>query len=211
MSKNIWVPMQKPKVHQDMLTPADMRKAVFLDRDGTLNEDLGYVYRPEDWHWLPGVIETLRRLHAWGFVLVVVSNQSGIARGLYTLDDLHALEQWVASELIAQGACIDAWYACPHLPEITGTCTCRKPNPGLLLQAAHDLHIDLAHSWMVGDKVRDVLAGIAAGCQCILLRPAGQTSEQDSPVPKNVSIVPHLAAAGIRIMEAARARTRRPW
>ncbi len=186
-----------------------LRRAVFLDRDGTLNEDKGYVHRKEDWRWLPGVPETLKRLHAMGYLLVVVSNQSGIARGMYSLDELRALEAWVSADLAARGACIDAWYYCPHLPEITGPCTCRKPKSGLLLQAARDLHIDLARSWMVGDKVRDVQAGLAAGTSCILLRPTAnlegtvdkETSKKtDETVPDGVIVVPHLPAAGVHIL-----------
>ncbi len=177
-----------------------LRRAVFLDRDGTLNEDLGYVHRKEDWRWLPGVVETLKRLHAAGWLLVVVSNQSGLARGMYAMDDLRALEDWLRADLAARGARIDAWYYCPHLPEITGPCACRKPEPGLLLRAAEDLHIDLAQSWMVGDRMRDVRAGLAAGCRCILLRPAGQNGAGDDPVPESVATAPHLAAAGVRIL-----------
>lgn len=145
------------------------RRAIFLDRDGTLNNDTGYVHRKEDWHWLPGVVETLRRFHAVGYLLVVVSNQSGIARGMFGEDDLHALEAWINEDLAASNAVIDAWYYCPHLPEVTGPCDCRKPEPGLLLRAAADLNIDLARSWMVGDRVRDMQAGsplAAAACCC---------------------------------------------
>ncbi|MEG6503777.1 D-glycero-alpha-D-manno-heptose-1,7-bisphosphate 7-phosphatase, partial [Desulfovibrio sp. 1214_IL3152] len=131
-----------------------LRRAIFLDRDGTLNRDTGYVHRKEDWQWLPGVPEALKRLRAVGYVLVVVSNQSGIARGMFDHDALKRLEEWINADLAAKNAAIDAWYYCPHLPEITGPCQCRKPEPGLILQAARDLHIDLADSWMIGDRVR---------------------------------------------------------
>ena len=176
------------------------RRAIFLDRDGTLNRDTGYVHRKEDWHWLPGVVEALRRFRAAGYLLVVVSNQSGLARGMFSVEDLHALEEWINADLAGHGAGIDAWYYCPHLPEATGPCTCRKPEPGLILQAAAELHIDLARSWMVGDRVRDVQAGLAAGCSCILLRPPVEAYENDVPVPDGVFVAPHLAAAEVRIM-----------
>ena len=114
-----------------------LRRAIFLDRDGTLNKDTGYVHRKEDWHWLPGVVEALKRFHAVGYALVVVSNQSGLARGMYDLAALHELEAWINADLEAKGAAIDAWYYCPHLPEITGPCSCRKPAPGLILRAAY--------------------------------------------------------------------------
>ena len=177
-----------------------LRRAVFLDRDGTLNKDVGYVHRKEDWQWLPGVAEALKRLRAVGYVLVVVSNQSGIARGMYDRESLRLLEEWVNAELAAKNAAIDAWYYCPHLPEITGPCECRKPEPGLLLQAARDLELDLSNSWMIGDRVRDVKAGLAAGCQSILLHPEGSDNSDDDDVPDGVAVVPHLPAAAVRIL-----------
>lgn len=165
-----------------------LRRAIFLDRDGTLNKDTGYVHRKEDWHWLPGVVEALKRFHAVGYALVVVSNQSGLARGMYDLAALHELEAWINADLEAKGAAIDAWYYCPHLPEITGPCSCRKPAPGLILRAAEEMGLDLARSWMVGDRVRDVEAGLAAGCRCVLLRPAQGGYEADAPVPPGVAV-----------------------
>ena len=177
-----------------------LRRAVFLDRDGTLNKDVGYVHRKEDWQWLPGVAEALKRLRAVGYVLVVVSNQSGIARGMYDSEALRQLEEWVNTELATKNAAIDAWYYCPHLPEVTGPCECRKPEPGLILQAARDLELDLANSWMIGDRVRDVKAGLAAGCQSILLLPEGSDNSDDDDVPDGVAVVPHLPAATVRIL-----------
>lgn len=147
------------------------RRAIFLDRDGTLNEDLGYVHRPEDWRWLPGVPEALARFRAAGWLLVVVSNQSGLARGLFAPEALAALERWVDAALAPLGAAPDAWYHCPHLPEITGPCSCRKPLPGLILRACAELDIAPGASWMLGDRQRDVAAGVAAGCRAGLLRP----------------------------------------
>ena len=148
------------------------RRAIFLDRDGTLNEDLGYVHKAGDWRWLPGVPEALARFKAAGWLLVVVSNQSGIARGLFTPADLAALERWVDDRLAPLGAAPDAWYHCPHLPEITGPCECRKPLPGLILRACADMGIAPGASWVLGDRMRDVAAGVAAGCRAGLLRPA---------------------------------------
>ena len=188
-----------------------LRRAIFLDRDGTLNKDTGYVHRKEDWHWLPGVVEALKRFHAVGYALVVVSNPSGLARGMYDLAALHELEAWINADLEAKGAAIDAWYYCPHLPEITGPCSCRKPAPGLILRAAEEMGLDLARSWMVGDRVRDVEAGLAAGCRCVLLRPAQGGYEADAPVPPGVAVAPHLAAAEVLILgpELRRLRTER--
>ena len=183
-----------------MTEKTTLRRAIFLDRDGTLNRDTGYVHRKEDWQWLPGVPEALKRLRAVGYALVVVSNQSGIARGMFDHDALKQLEEWVNADLAARHAAIDAWYYCPHLPEITGPCQCRKPEPGLVLQAARDLNLDLANSWMIGDRVRDVRAGLAAGCRSILLHPEGGGYEDDEDVPEGVPVAPHLAAAGVHIL-----------
>lgn len=146
-----------------------MPRAVFLDRDGTLNADLDYVHKKEDWHWLPHVVEGLAKLRAADFALVVVSNQSGIARGMFDAAAVDALHLWVNAQLAPYKAAIDAFYFCPHLPKITGPCSCRKPLPGLLLQAAREMDIDLASSWMVGDRVRDAQAGLAAGCRAIVI------------------------------------------
>ncbi len=147
-----------------------MQKAIFLDRDGTLNKDTGYVHRMEDWEWLPSAREALARAQNAGYALVVASNQSGIARGFFTEDDLARLEQCINAELASIGVTIRGWYHCPHLPEITGACQCRKPAPGMLLAAQKDLSIDMSQSWMIGDRLRDCEAGLAAGLAIIKIR-----------------------------------------
>ena len=179
-----------------------LRRAVFLDRDGTLNLDTGYVHRVEDWRWLPGVPEALARFKAAGWLLVVASNQSGIARGMFGPAELHTLERWVDARLAPLGAAPDAWYSCPHLPETTGPCDCRKPAPGLLLRAARDLAIDLAASWVVGDRLRDAQAGLAAGCRAVLLRTGWGEHEaaQARAVLPQVPVLPDLPAACAHIL-----------
>ncbi|MCR5813837.1 MAG: D-glycero-beta-D-manno-heptose 1,7-bisphosphate 7-phosphatase [Desulfovibrio sp.] len=152
-------------------------RAVFLDRDGTLNLDTGYVHSIEAWVWLPGVQNALWRLSSEGFKLIVVSNQSGLARKYFSEEELHTLEAWVDKELAKFGVAISGWYYCPHLPEITGPCHCRKPASGLLEKAAKEHAIDLTHSWMLGDKLSDVQAGLACGCQTIKL---GLENSQDN-------------------------------
>ena len=144
-------------------------RAVFLDRDGTLNRDTGYVHSKEAWEWLPGVREALARLYAHGWTLIIVSNQSGIARGYYTEQDLHRLEAWLDDEMDRHHVKPDGWYYCPHLPAITGPCSCRKPAPGMLLRAAHEHALSLSDSWMIGDKIGDVIAGLRAGCRAVKL------------------------------------------
>jgi len=157
---------------------ATLRRAVFLDRDGVLNQDRGYVSRPEDFEWLPGVMHGLRALQRAGWALVVTSNQSGIARGLYGPAEHENLTAWMRSELAQHGITLDGAYHCPHLPDAPlaqwrRQCDCRKPLPGMLRRAARDLRLDLAACVMVGDKPTDILAGRAAGvAACIRIADA---------------------------------------
>ncbi len=144
------------------------RPAIFLDRDGTLNVDTGYVYKIEEWQWLDGAIETLIAFKQAGFELIVVTNQSGIARGYYDENAVKKLHDFV-NEQLRPHDCELIFYYCPHLPSISGPCNCRKPAPQMLIQAASEHHIELAKSWMIGDRLRDVEAGKAAGCKTILI------------------------------------------
>jgi D-glycero-D-manno-heptose 1,7-bisphosphate phosphatase len=144
------------------------RPAAFLDRDGTLNEDTGYVHRPEEFRWLPGAQATIKLLNDQGYLVVVVTNQAGIGRGFYTESDVRSLHVWMNDQLRPQGAHIDALYFCPHHPEAglgsyRQMCTCRKPEPGLVLRAASDWGIDLARSIGLGDKESDAEACRRAG------------------------------------------------
>jgi D-glycero-D-manno-heptose 1,7-bisphosphate phosphatase len=143
------------------------RAGVFLDRDGTLIDDVGYISDPEDVRLVPGAAEALRALRDDGFALVVVSNQSGIGRGVTTQEQADAVHRRFLEELERAGAGIDAAYYCPHTPE--DGCTCRKPLPGLILDAARELELDLERSTMVGNSDVDVAAGGAAGTRTILL------------------------------------------
>ena len=145
-----------------------LRRAVFLDRDGVLNHDLGYVSRPEDFEWMPGVMHALRALQRAGWALVVVTNQSGIARGLFGPAEYENLTGWMHSELAHHGIALDAVYHCPHLADAPLSawrrqCDCRKPAPGMLRRAARDLSLDLGACVIVGDKPSDIAAGRAAG------------------------------------------------
>jgi D-glycero-D-manno-heptose 1,7-bisphosphate phosphatase len=135
---------------------------VFLDRDGTLVRDHGYTHRVEDYALLPGVVPGLRRLAAAGFGLAIVTNQSGIGRGLFPLADYHVFERHLEADLAAQGVPIAASFFCPHRPD--EGCACRKPAPGLLLRARDVLGAELARSFVIGNALRDVEAGLAAGC-----------------------------------------------
>jgi D-glycero-D-manno-heptose 1,7-bisphosphate phosphatase len=145
------------------------RRAVFLDRDGTIIEDAGYLRNPAGVRLLPGAAQAIARLNQQGLVVVVVTNQSGIARGLLTEDDYNATERRVDELLALEGARIDAHYFCPHLPELSGPCECRKPGSLLYRQAAERFGIDLSRSWWVGDRVRDVLPAESLGGKGILV------------------------------------------
>jgi D,D-heptose 1,7-bisphosphate phosphatase len=144
------------------------RPAAFLDRDGTLNEDTGYVHRPDQFRWLPGATETIRLLNDLGYLVLVITNQAGIARGYYRESDVVALHAWMNGQLRPLGVHIDAFYFCPHHPtdgigEYRIACDCRKPAPGLVMQAARDWHVDMSRSIACGDKRSDTEAWLHAG------------------------------------------------
>ena len=142
--------------------------AAFLDRDGVINIDSGYVGRWEEFEYLPDAIEGLKKLQSAGFKLFVVTNQSGIARGYYTEDDFLLLTETMTADLAAKGVELSAVYYCPYLEDADlesyrVTSALRKPEPGMLLKAAHEHDIDLARSVMVGDKASDMIAAERAG------------------------------------------------
>jgi len=138
-------------------------KAAFLDRDGVINEDLGYVSKIEDFKFKKGIFELLGLLQKLGFVLFIVTNQSGIARGYYTKEDFIKLSEWMLKELKKRGIEIKEIEFCPHHPDITGECECRKPKPGMILNLAKKYNIDLKNSIMIGDSDRDIQAAVNAG------------------------------------------------
>lgn len=144
-----------------------MKKALFLDRDGVINEDKGYVSRVEDFSFCAGVFDALRAFEARGYLLIIVTNQSGIGRGYYTQEAYEMLTEWMLGELQKNGVTIAKVCHCPHAPE--KKCECRKPRPGMLKEAIEEFGIDPAHSWMVGDKLSDMEAGKNAGVEKCLL------------------------------------------
>ena len=143
-------------------------RAIFFDRDGTLNVDVDYLHDPADFVWIEGAIEAIRWANAHGYLVIVVTNQSGIARGYYDEDAVHHLHDWMNAELAAHGAHIDAFYYCPHHAEgvlsvYARSCDCRKPAPGMILRAIAEHDIAPAAAWMFGDAQSDVAAAEAAG------------------------------------------------
>ena len=150
------------------------QKAVFLDRDGTINKDCGFITDARNFELLPKAAEAIKKINASGYLAIVVTNQPVIARGECTFEELERIHNKMETELGKKGAFIDGLYFCPHHPDkgFTGEnaaykceCACRKPKAGMLLQAAKDFNIDIASSYMIGDSEKDVLAGEKAGCK----------------------------------------------
>ncbi|MBU5636390.1 D-glycero-beta-D-manno-heptose 1,7-bisphosphate 7-phosphatase [Geomonas sp. Red69] len=191
------------------------RRAVFLDRDGTINQEVQYLSRVEDFRLIPGVPYALQRLKDAGFLLVVVTNQSGVGRGLYDEAALQAIHDRMHEELGDFGITIDACYFCPHHPEhgvgdYRVECNCRKPLPGMLEQAALDFDIDLSRSYMVGDKLGDIEAGLNAGCTSLMVL-TGYGAAESARLPKGVRAYEDLQAVveAILVAEGKGKRKRR--
>jgi len=181
------------------------KMAVFLDRDGTLNVEKGYVHRIDDWEWIPGAIESILSLKKLGFLVVVVTNQAGIARGYYSESDMHKLHEHINQELKKHSTCIDAFYHCPHHAEFgkIRDCECRKPLPGMIEQAKSDLDIDLTHSWLIGDKISDIQAGMAAGVKSILVQTGYGHKERHLQEEAGICVEDIVAASNYIIARAS--------
>lgn len=141
------------------------RPALFLDRDGVVNIEKNYLHKVEEFEFIDGVFELCQKYQELGYLLVVVTNQSGIARGYYSEADFKKLTVWMVEAFAKQGIAITDVYHCPHHPDISGACSCRKPEPGMLLEAADKHDIDLNHSLLVGDSERDITAAHMAGVE----------------------------------------------
>ena len=163
-------------------------RGVFLDRDGVLIADVDHLIAPQQIRVLPRVPEALARLRAAGWRLIIATNQSVVARGWITEEQLAKIHHVLRDQLRAQGAEVDAVYYCPHhpegrVPEYRRACACRKPNPGMLLQAAREWHLDLARSVIIGDALSDVEAGRRAGCRTVLIRTAAGRAAAEHAEP----------------------------
>ena len=185
-----------------------MNKAAFLDRDGVINRKApegNYVTRWEQFEILPGVPGAITSLNLAGYRVVVVSNQRCVAKGLISANDLDTLHQKMRVSLAATGAILDGIYYCPH--ELDPPCSCRKPAPGMLFDAAHDHAIDLHNSWMIGDSIADTLAGRAAGCRTVLLTENGSRSGQEPDIrARNLS----EAVSEILVRDAVKSEVQMP-
>jgi len=157
----------------------DRRKAVFLDRDGVINIEKDYAHKIEDFEFQNGVFEAVKNFYEKNYLIIVVTNQSGIARGYYSETDFSVLTKYMAAEFEKHGAKIAKVYHCPHSPE--DGCDCRKPNPGMLLAAQREFDIDMKNSWMIGDKEGDIQAAIGAGVEhTILVRSGHEIDEKNT-------------------------------
>ena len=165
------------------------QKAVFLDRDGTINVYKGFLRNIDDFELIPGIAEAIRAINASGYLAIVVTNQPVIARGEVTWDEIEEIHNKMETEIGRAGAYLDGIYFCPHhphkgyegeVPELKIDCDCRKPKPGMLLKAAEDFNIDLSQSFMVGDGENDIKAGIAAGCRSVLVNGFGSDYKDDN-------------------------------
>lgn len=161
--------------------------AVFLDRDGTINEEVGYLDRLERLRILPGVAEAVRRINKSGLKAVVVTNQSGVARGYFTEEFVRTVHERIRESLRREGAEIDGFYYCPHHPsegigDYRRSCDCRKPATGMLRRAGEELDIDLSRSYLVGDTLKDIETGLRAGTRTVLVRTGYGASE----IPSNI-------------------------
>lgn len=146
-----------------MNSQANKNKALFLDRDGTINIEKNYVYKVEDFEFIDGIFGLIKSYQEKGFLIFIITNQAGIARGYYTEEDFKMLTEWMIDQFLKRGIKITKVYHCPHHPEITGNCECRKPNPGMILDAIKEFEIDPVNSVLIGDKKSDILAGEKAG------------------------------------------------
>ena len=164
------------------------QKAVFLDRDGTINKYVGFLRDIDDFELLPGVCEAIKKINSSGYLAIIVTNQPVISRGEVTVDELDQIHNKLETLLGLKGAYVNAIYFCPHhphkgfegeVPELKIECECRKPKPGMLLHAAHDFNIDLSHSWMIGDGENDIKAGKASGCRTVLISEHNNDYGQD--------------------------------
>lgn len=170
-------------------------KAVFLDRDGVINVEKEYLCTPEAFEFIDGVFDTLRHAQTMGYLLIVITNQSGIGRGYYTQTQFHDLNAWMIERFAREGITIDKVYFCPHAPDVV--CDCRKPLPGMITAAEKEFVINLKSSLLIGDKESDIIAGKNAGVGLCLLARSGHTIDEastkaDAVVDSITGLLPYL-------------------
>lgn len=184
------------------------RRAVFLDRDGTINIDKGHIHDPSELTFVAGAANAIARLNRAGYLTIVATNQSGVARGYFSMEDVNRLHQEMQHQLASFGAHVDAFYVCPHHPEIgldqyRVDCDCRKGKPGMLRQAAADWNIDLIGSFMVGDRKSDLVAGMGAGCRAFLVTTGFGEEHRAFALHQQIEVCSDLGEAVDRIIDGA--------
>ncbi len=172
------------------------KKVVFIDRDGVINKEVGYLHKIRDFEFIDGVFDACLHFQKLGYSLIIITNQSGIARGYYNEDDFHLVNNWMIDQFENQGVSILDVFFCPHGPE--STCDCRKPKPGMFNQANDKYNIDMENSWMIGDKEADVQAANAAGIKNTILVKSGH--EIDEASSKSQFILDSIKQAKTRII-----------
>jgi len=177
-----------------------VNRAVFLDRDGTIVEDPGFLHEPENVTLLPGAGEAIRRLNDTGYRVIIVTNQSGIARRRYTVEDYEAVQRRLGELLAAHGARIDASYYCPHHPLLSGPCECRKPGLKLFKEAQAAFDIDFSQSWWIGDRLSDIQPARLLGGQAILVATGEGNLHQGQARALGVMVVADLGRATNQIL-----------
>ncbi len=161
-----------------------MKKALFLDRDGVINKEHDYVHKIEEFEFIDGVFDAMKSAQEKGYLLIVITNQSGIGRGYYGEDDFFRLSEWMTEVLREKGIRVDRIYHCPHAPD--AGCDCRKPETGMIEKACRDFDIDLAGSWLVGDKESDIKAAVKAGIPNHVLVRSGHAIDEEKTAAKYV-------------------------
>ncbi len=188
-----------------------MEKAVFLDRDGTIIEDVGYVHEEDKIKFLPGVSEAIKLLNKSGFKVIIITNQAGVARGYFTEEAVKEINKYIQESLAKEGALIDMIYYCPHhvqgiIEEYKKECNCRKPNPGMIEEAVRDFGIDLKKSFVIGDKASDIEAGHRVGCKTIFLAGNNTLDCEGEITVKSDYVAPDLYEAVKWLMELSHQR-----
>jgi len=183
----------------------DLRPAVFLDRDGVLIEDTGYISHPDQVRHIPGSVEAIVRLNREGIPVVLITNQSGVGRGFYSWQDFEAVQATIEARLAAEGGWLDGVWACGHHPEGDGGTVAvdhpwRKPNPGMIHDAAAELGLDIARSWLAGDRMSDMEAGLSAGVRQVI-----HIVHQPTEAPEGATTPPANGDNTLRCVNLAKA------
>ncbi len=190
-----------------MLNDPDIRRAAFLDRDGTIIADIGYLDDPEDIDFIPGAAMAIRSLNEAGIAVIILSNQSGVARGFFSIEKAREIETALIEKLKEQGALVDASYFCPHhpegkVPEFSLRCRCRKPLPGMAETAATRFNIDMSKSWVIGDKASDIGLAKNIGAEALLVRTGvGKETETALDPGDSIAVFDTISEAVNRIIE----------